>query len=202
MAQFPKSEMAAVKLGNDMVSGFGENPGVYPAPPVPPAELLGLLETCMAAHNACVAAQAVAEQKTVDKNETFGNLVDAMKSDLRYAENTVDYDDEKLKLIGWAGRKQSTPLAVPGQCRLLEATRQGEGWVFLDWKAPLDGGKPAAYLVMRRERSGGNWQDAATAMDTEATLADQPRGKELEFQVVAVNKTGQGEPSNTVMCVL
>ncbi|MBN1943224.1 MAG: hypothetical protein JW849_08015 [Phycisphaerae bacterium] len=53
--------------------------------------------------------------------------MDAMKSDLRYAENTVDYDDEKLKLIGWAGRYKSTPLAVPGQCRLLEIIKQGEG---------------------------------------------------------------------------
>ncbi len=202
MAQFPTTEMATMELGNDMVSGFTVNPGVYPAPPVPPHDLLGLLETCMAAHNACVAAQAVAEQATVDKNEVFGNLVDAMKSDLRYAENTVDYDDEKLKLIGWAGRHKSTPLAVPGQCRLLEIAKQGEGWLKVDWKAPTDGGKPAAYEIHRRERAGGTWQLAATAMTTEATLVDQPRGKELEYQTIAINKAGPGEPSNIVMVVL
>jgi len=154
------------------------------------------------AHNASVAAQAAAEQATTDKGEAFDNLVDAMKSDIRYAENTVDYDDDKLKLIGWAGRKQQTPLAIPGQTRLLEAARQGEGWVFLDWKAPSDGGKPAAYKVMRRERDGGTWASIATAMITEVTLVDQPRAKELEYQIIAVNKAGDGEPSNTVMAVL
>ncbi|MBN1555975.1 MAG: fibronectin type III domain-containing protein [Phycisphaerae bacterium] len=185
-----------------MVSGFAANPGVYPAPPVSPAELLTMLETCMAAHNACVAAQAAAEQATADKNEVFGNLVDAMKSDLRYAENTVDYDDEKLKLIGWAGRHKPTPLAAPGQCRLLEIAKQGEGWLMLDWKAPADGGKPAAYEIQRRERTGGTWQSVATALTTEVNLVDQPRGKELEYQTIAVNKAGAGEPSNTVMLVL
>jgi hypothetical protein len=51
------------------------------------------------------------------------DLVDAMKSDIRYAENTVDFDDDKLKLIGWAGKAAATPLAIPGQVRSLEAPR-------------------------------------------------------------------------------
>lgn len=125
-----------------------------------------------------------------------------MKSDIRYAENTVNYDDEKLKLIGWAGRKAAAPLAPPGQARLLEAPRQGEGWVFLDWKKPTVGGTVSAYKVMRRERPAGLWENAATAVISEATLVDQPRGKELEYRIVAVNKAGDGSPSNTAMVVL
>ena len=35
-----------------------------------------------------------------------------------------------------------------------------------------------------------------------ATLVEQPRGKELEYRIIAVNKTGDGEPSNTAMVVL
>lgn len=34
------------------------------------------------------------------------------------------------------------------------------------------------------------------------TLVDQPRGKDLEHRAVAVNKAGDGEPSNTVLAVL
>ena len=63
-----------------------------------------------------------------------------MKADIRYAENTVNFDDDKLKIIGWAGRKERTPLAPPGQ--------------------------------------------------------------ELEYRIIAVNKAGEGEPSNTAMVVL
>jgi len=143
-----------------------------------------------------------AQAATATKDEVLADLVDSMKDDIRYAENTVDFDDEKLKLIGWAGRKTATALAIPGQARLLEAPKQGEGWVFLDWKAPTDGGNPSAYKVMRRERPAGLWEDVATAVITEATLVEQPRGKELEYRIVAVNKTGDGPPSNTAMVVL
>ena len=31
---------------------------------------------------------------------------------------------------------------------------------------------------------------------------EQPRGKELEYRIIAVNKADEGEPSNTVMAVL
>ena len=130
------------------------------------------------------------------------DLADAIKSDIRYAENTVDYDDDKLKLIGWAGRKAATPLAAPGQARLLEAPKQGKGWVFLDWKAPAEGGRPKAYKIQQWLHSGGSWKDIATAILTEATLADQPKKTELEYHVIAVNKAGDGQPSNTVEVVL
>ena len=40
------------------------------------------------------------------------------------------------------------------------------------------------------------------AMDTEATLHNQARGKEWEYCVIAVNKASEGDPINTVMAVL
>ena len=202
MARFPKPEAEIIALAQSMVSGLTDNAAVYPAPPVAPLDLTTLVNAYTTAKNAAIAAQAAAEDATASKDDALENLVDAMKSDIRYAENTVDFDDDKLKLIGWAGKKAPTPLAPPGQARLLEAPRQGEGWVFLDWKAPVDGGAPSAYRVMRRERPAGPWEDVATAVITEATLVDQPRTKELEYRIIAVNKAGEGEPSNTEMVVL
>jgi len=202
MARFPIREPEIIALAEAMEAGLAANAAVYPAPPVLPAGLTLLIGGYTTAKNVAIAAQAAAEQATADKDDMLADLVDAMKDDIDYAENTVDYDDEKLKLIGWAGRKTATALAIPGQARLLEAPRQGEGWVFLDWKAPTDGGNPSAYKVMRRERPAGPWEDAATAVITEATLVEQPRAKELEYRIVAVNKAGEGPASNTVMVVL
>ena len=125
-----------------------------------------------------------------------------MKKDLRHAETITDFDDDFLKRIGWSGRKAKTRLLPPGQCQTLAAPRQGEGWVFLDWKELIDGGRPAAYKIQRRQRPADAWQDVAVAMDSEITLADQPRGKDLEYRVLAINKAGDGEASNTVFVVL
>jgi hypothetical protein len=202
MARFPKPEAEIVALAQSMVSGLTDNAAVYPAPPVAPLDLTTLVNAYTTAKNAAIAAQAAAEDATAIKDDALEDLADAMKSDIRYAENTVNFDDDKLKLIGWAGKTAPTPLAAPGQARLLEAPRQGDGWVFLDWKAPVDGGAPSAYKVTRRERPAGAWEDVATAVITEATLVEQPKGKELEYRIIAVNKAGEGEPSNTEMVVL
>lgn len=80
---------------------------------------------------------AAAEQATAAKNEALQALTDDMKADLRYAETTVNYDDDQLKLIGWGGRAAKTSLEAPGQTRSFEASREGGGWVFLDWQEPV-----------------------------------------------------------------
>ena len=202
MARFPRTEAEVVALAQAMVSGLDANAVIYPAPPVATLDVTALMNGYTAAKNVAIAAQAAAEEATIDKDDALDDLVEAMKSDIRYAENTVNYDDEKLKLIGWAGRKAATALTAPGQARLLEAPKQGTGWVFLDWKKPFDGGAVSAYKVMRRERPDGPWAEVATAVISEATLVEQPTGKELEYRIIAVNKAGDGEPSNTAMVVL
>jgi len=202
MARFPRTEAEVVALAEAMESGLADNAAIYPAPPVAVLDLTAAKTAYITALNAAIAAKAAAEAATTAKDDALEDLVEAMKSDIRYAENTVDFDDDKLKLIGWAGKKAATALQPPGQSRLLEAPKQGDGWVFLDWKAPIDGGAPSAYKVMRRERPAGPWEDVATAVITEATLVKQPKGKELEYRIVGVNKAGDGEPSNTAMVVL
>jgi len=202
MAKFPRTEPQTVILAQDISTGLTANAAIYPLPPVAAADLQTGIEAYITARDAAVAAQAAAEQATAAKNEALQALTDDMKADLRYAENTVDYDDDKLKLLGWGGRKAKTSLEAPGQCRTLEAPREGEGWLFLDWKEPVDGGAVAAYKIQRRLRPDGPWTDAGMAMESEITLTGQARGKEWEYRAIAVNKAGEGEPSNTVMAVL
>ena len=202
MAKFPRTEPQTVILAQDIAAGLTANAAIYPSPPVAAADLQTGIEAYITARDAAVAAQAAAEQATAAKNEALQALTDDMKADLRYAENTVDYDDDNLKLLGWGGRKAKTSLEAPGQCRTLEAPREGEGWLFLEWKEPVDGGAVAAYKIQRRLRPDGPWTDAGMAMESEITLTGQARGKEWEYRVIAVNKAGEGEPSNTVMAVL
>jgi len=202
MARFPLKEAEILALANDMAAGLAANAATFPAPPVAPADLQTAMGAYITARDAAVAATAAAEQATAAKNEALQALTDDMKADLRYAETTVNYDDDQLKLIGWGGRAAKTSLEAPGQTRSLEAPREGEGWVFLDWKEPVDGGAVAAYKIQRRLRPDGPWSDAGMAIDSEITLTNQERGKEWEYRVLAVNKAGEGEPSNTVMAVL
>jgi hypothetical protein len=202
MPVFPKKEADIAALAEPLRRGLLANRPVYPKPPIHPI-VLGMKS--LVYKNRCevlLAKKAHAETATTAKDNALEDLIKALKSNILYAENTVNFDDAKLKLIGWAGRQTATALTPPGQSRLLEAPKQGEGWVFLDWKAPADGGKPRAYKIQRRKRSNSSWQDVATAIVTEATLVEQPQKQELEYRIIAVNKAGEGQPGNTVNVVL
>jgi len=201
MAKFPEKEADIVVLAVAMQVGLEDNPTVYPAPPVSPANLQTAMDTFAGTKAALVAAQAGAKAALDAKNAALAVLVDDMKQDLRYAEIKVSNDEAKLKLLGWGAPApgKSTP---PGQTRLLEAPRQGEGWIFLDWKQPVDGGAVTTYRIQRRLRPDGPWIDAGLALESEAMLTGQERNKEWEYRVSAVNPAGDGAPSNTVMAVL
>lgn len=202
MARFPTTEPELVALAQATIAGLSGNTSVFPSPPIAPADLSARLSAFLSAQSAATTADAAAQQAHLTKDDAQQDLADDLRAVLRYAELTTGFDDARLKLLGWGGRAARTSLEPPGQCRVLEAPRQGEGWLFLDWKEPSDGGRIAAYKVQRRERGGSAWQDTATAIQSEITLVEQPRGAELEYRVIAVNKAGEGPPSNTVQVVL
>jgi hypothetical protein len=202
MPVFPKKEAEVAELTERLYRGLLDNNAVFPAPPIHPMVLKTRKLIYQSRHNTFMAARAAAEQSIADKDAALVEIIDALKSDIRYAETVVNYDDDKLKLLGWSGKDTPTALIPPGEVRQLEAPKQGEGWVFLDWKAPADGGRVSAYKIQRRQRPEGAWQDVATAIETESTLVDQPLKTELEYRVIAINKAGIGQPSNTVMVVL
>ena len=85
---------------------------------------------------------------------------------------------------------------------MLEIKSQGEGWVFLDWKAPNTGGKVASYRIERRERPAGDWAIIDVAIQSEIMLANQERAKDWEYRIVSLKTTGEGIPSNTVAAVV
>ncbi|MBT8420178.1 MAG: fibronectin type III domain-containing protein [Gammaproteobacteria bacterium] len=204
MAAFPTKESDILALGEKIVAGLRDNTDVYPAPPVTTEDLTGKLDSYLATKNAELAAQSAWEEAVSAKRTMLQAFSEAMKAELRYAENTVNFDDAKLKLLGWGGRRTKKPLQLPGQTRALDIVRQGEGAITLKWKAPTDGGGVSAYKVQRLDRfaTDAPWLDVGTSVGTEITLANQERGKEFEFRVLAINKAGDGAPSNTVMASL
>lgn len=202
MARFPRPEPEVVALAEAVIAGLNANTTVYPGPPVSTDELTNRLLNYRNARNEAIGAQAAAEKATASKDEALAELIDSLKSDLRYAENEVNYNDEKLKLLGWGGRAAKRGSEAPGQVRNLEASRQEKNWVFLNWKRPSDGGRVTAYKVQRRLRDQGDWMDVTTALGGQITLTNEPRGEALEYRIVAINVSGEGTPSNTVQVVL
>ena len=202
MARFPYREADVARLAQDLIAGLTAHTEDFPAPPVPPDELQTALSQYGASREAAMVGSAAAAQGTAAKDDALQTLVDLMKADLRYAENTVRSDDGKLQLLGWGGRRSRTASEIPGQARTLEVRREGDGWVFLDWKEPVDGGPVAAYKVQRRRRQDGAWGDVGMAIESEITLTSQEPGVEFEYRVVGVNKAGTGKPSRAVTVVL
>jgi len=202
--KFPAKESEIFVLAEKLVAGLRNNTETYPIPPIAVADFGATLANYMAAKETETAARAALEESIKAKNVVLDALTEEMKKELRYAENTVDFDDAKLKQLGWGGRKSKTSPQKPGQVLSLKIQGQGEGRITLGWKAPNGGGAVAAYRIQRLERLATDalWTDVGTAMGLEANLANQERGKEFEFRVIAANKVGEGEPSNTVMAVL
>jgi len=202
MGKFPGEESKILGLAQEMTDGFAANTTLYPNPPINTEDLNASLAACIAARDAIQAAKSAMEEAMNAKNAAFDALREKMRKDIRYAENMVNYDNAKLKLIGWSGRRTGTPLTVPGQVRSLMIRNQGEGSVTLAWKKPSDGGRVAAYKIKLRERAQGSaWISAEAALETEITLKGQERGKVMELCVVAANKAGDGVESNTVTAI-
>lgn len=202
MASFPKSEARIAALAETVAAGLAGHDEVYPDPPVAPADLATLLADYADARHGALAAQTAAEMATAAKNDRLAALIAALKRDLRYAENTVRLNDEQLGLLGWSAPRRPSPLAAPGQSQNLTAAEPGEGRLELRWKKPAGGGRPSAYRIVRRQRPDGPWQDVAVAVVPAVELPAEPRAVELEYRVIAVNRTGEGLPSNTVVVVL
>jgi hypothetical protein len=149
-----------------------------------------------------VRAQSAAAVAVDEKAETLGKLTNGMKAVLRYAEDAVNYDGGKLRNLGWNGRKTRSELEPPGQALALEAKREGPGWVLLEWRKPITGGRVGAYHVQVQRDGNKEWHDATTCFERMTVLTEQDRGVELSYRIVTANRAGQGLPSNVIRVVL
>lgn len=202
--RFPYREPEVLRLAHDIAAGLAAHTDVFPAPPYSAQHFEQALASYDSRREATIAARASAVQSTAAKDAAFVAVQDMAKSVLRYAENHTRGDDTRLQLLGWGGRRARTKLVtdLPGQACTLGVLREGTNWVVLDWKEPMDGGEVSAYKVQRRKRDSGDWVDVGTAVESEITLNGQEPGIEYEYQVIAVNKAGDGPASNVARVVL
>lgn len=201
MRKFPIKESEIIALAQTIAAGLAANTTTFPTPPVTVAVLNAHIADYLMSRDAVIAAEAALKTMHADKDVHLSELTVMMKDVIDYADMIAHGDDATLSLIGWSGRAQPTAMQPPGQSRALEIIGQGDGWVRLDWKEPVGGGKVAAYKVQRGE-DGVNFADVATAIESEAALFDQPKMKTLIYRVAAINKAGEGMPSNTISITL
>ena len=207
MAQFPRAEADIAALATSMIAGYAAHAADFPS-----VDLLALevaYGSYAVAKNAQTDAMAAAQVATEAKDTVLDTLEDVMRAELKKSEVDVGGDGEKLEYLGWGPKSAPQPSAPPGQPRSLESVMQGAGTLLLDWKAPArgSGGTVRTYIIERREQPAGGgefgpWAQVGIAIESETSLAGQPRGPQLEYRVKAVNVGGESIPSNTVAVVL
>ena len=202
MPKFPTRESDVDSLAQRIISGLRDNADDFPSPPHGADELQASLDAYTEKVDAVVRAQSATAVAVDDKADSLDKLTGEMKAVLRYAEDAVDYDGGKLRNIGWNGRKQRSELEPPGQAIDLEAKREGPGWVLLEWKKPISGGRVGVYHLQVQRVSETEWHDVTTCFERMTVLTDQERGVELNYRVISANKAGKGIASNLVKVVL
>jgi hypothetical protein len=202
MATFPTRENDVMALADDLIKGLTRDAEIFPSPPTSAEELQASFDKFQQAREAAATADGAARDAHGAKDEALDELTDKMKADLKYAEITTDQDEGKLNLIGWGAPRARNRLDRPGRARDLEVVRSGKGWIYLDWKPPVEGGDVAAYKVQCSHPEEDLWKNAGTAIETELLLNDQERGVDLVYHVIAMNRAGEALPSNIVRVVL
>ena len=83
-----------------------EHSTIYPAPPITAETFAPIFANFTVKRNAVATTESAYNEAVAAKDQALAVMVTAMKKDLRYAEDTVDGDDAKLKLLGWGARKE------------------------------------------------------------------------------------------------
>ena len=199
--RFPRSESDIATLAARVIDGLTNAAEDFPTPPVPADALRGKLEAFTTADTETVAAETAFRNQHAAKDGALEQLVDALKADLRYAEIAVRDAPQKLNALGWRAPRDGSPMPPPGETRDITIVSEGDTWAILRWSAPVNGGAPTFYRIQRRQE-GDPWADAGTTTNTEQLMSNQPRGAQLHYRVIAVNRAGDGQPSATVTLVL
>ena len=202
MAEFPNSEAGIAALAGDVIGGITNDPDLLEGSPVSVGQLEAALAEYRDARRVATEDAARAVLSTQAKNTTLKALAQLVKRILRYAESEYRHDQAKLLRLGWGPPKQPDRLEEPGQALSFRILKEEENSITLAWRKPPEGGKVAAYRIERQRWGEDECSVVGTAVKKRITLEHQEEGIAWTYRVIAVNKAGEGKPSNTVKAVL
>ena len=200
--KYPDTEPEIAALALRVIEGLKELGEELPAPPVSADELQARLDRFNASKTRVVNATTALRDEHAANDQDLEGLVDGTKVILKYAEIVFRDQPTKLSQLGWGTRRDGSGLEAPGEVRDIRIVSEGDTWITLRWNPPVDGGDVGMYKIQRKSKEADVWEDVGSSVDTVHTLSNQPRGIQMDYRVLAVNKAGVGQPSATVTVVL
>lgn len=117
----------------------------------------------------------------------------------KFRVSAINSEGESEPLVTEQAIIAKNPFDEPGKPGNLRPTDWDRDHVDLAWTAPIeDGGSPITGYIIEKKDKYGQWEKAldVPADSCKATVPDLIEGQTYEFRVRAVNKAGQGEPSD------
>ena len=201
MPTFPQKEIEIIGLAEIVNEGLTKMTQDFPSPPVAVADMQARMTEYNTALLATTETDMVSQQQHAAKDKALTQIRDGLKANLGYALISARKEPGKLAGLGWGARRSKTPLAAPGEVRDIAIGKQGDTWLILSWNPPVDGGLTAAYQIQRQQANGA-WEEAGVSPASDHVMSNQPRGVQLSYRVIAINKAGAGSPSGVVTAVL
>jgi len=202
MAQFPRREAEIAALARSVIGGLRDDPELLQGCPVSVSELQAALTEYRKTRNAAVEAAGHAVLCTTVKNTALDALAQLVKRVLRFAESVAGVSHGRLIKLGWGVPRERVQLEEPSQPLDFRILKEGENSITLAWRKPPEGGRVAAYRVERQRMGADEWIVVGTAVKKRITVEHQEEGVAWYYRVIAINKAGEGMPSNSVKAVL
>ncbi|VVC89475.1 unnamed protein product [Leptidea sinapis] len=119
--------------------------------------------------------------------------------DYNFRVRAVNRLGESQPLVGQEPITAKDPYGTPDKPGTPVVKDWDKDHMDIEWVPPKkDGGSPITGYVIEAKKKYGPWEVAATVPGntTTATIPGLQEGEEYEFRVIAVNKAGNGEPSD------
>lgn len=205
MSRLPRTQPQSTALAARMIDGFTKYPGTFPSGDV--EKIRQSLENFCQAQKSFNDAASMYKQAGKKQKDAFEQLKHTIASQVKAAQVDTAAEPVKIGLIGFGARKKKSPVDLPAAPYMGRVKALADGVVSLRWKKNYKtaGGPTLSFNIQSRTMKDGKltgWQLCGTSLDCRAVLTGQPQGRKTEYRVIAVNHSGQSEPSRCETIIL